>query len=126
MNDLIERLEKATGPDRDLDRLIQLVDLGEPAHGPVPEFTASIDAALTLVPNAPERPVLDVGVPQKLHWMLVDNAYDEGYWQAGKAGAYIYDPILTPPRWKGYGATLAIALCIAALKARQSLQGEKP
>jgi hypothetical protein len=72
-NDLIERLEKATGPDNELDRDICLVygpyrnDIWEkqPVHPRIlqtidfkvndwvstPRYTASIDAALTLVPE---------------------------------------------------------------------------
>lgn len=62
MQELIERLEKATGPDRELDLAIgQLLPPPHPfslsieqqrgGKPPVPAFTASIDAALTLVPE---------------------------------------------------------------------------
>ena len=64
MNELIARLEKATGPDRELDEAIaaacQAYEVIK-VHSPpllqnctvqnTPLFTASIDAALTLVPE---------------------------------------------------------------------------
>lgn len=70
MSDLIERLEKATGPDRKHDRAISvwLVENGCDPDGPdkgmhprlenVPHYTASIDAALTLVPGGFEPHLL--------------------------------------------------------------------
>ena len=73
MQDLIERLEKATGPDRELANEVlfaggwRLVEYGdgpsrysywthdycdyEPMDGDQPDPTSSIDAALTLVPR---------------------------------------------------------------------------
>lgn len=59
--ELAERCEAATGPDRELDAAIALlhgwtVHKGDNWIGPhgqisVPEFTGSLDAALTLVPE---------------------------------------------------------------------------
>lgn len=130
MKELIERLEKATGPDRTLDCRIhaahiggEFVVVGRPTYIPEryfanpnpeinwigydllnvsPAYTSSIDAALTLVPNdlpamaqrsiAPDPHCALIGRPSKL---------------PGK-----------PSVWRGNGATPAIALCIAALKAR--------
>lgn len=50
-DELITALEKATGPDRKIDRAIwyewQDEMTGDPVHSPA--YTASIDAALTLV-----------------------------------------------------------------------------
>lgn len=53
--ELLAALEAATGPNRDLDAEIWLLATPGAASGyliVVPEFTASLDAALTLVPNA--------------------------------------------------------------------------
>jgi hypothetical protein len=54
-SELIAALEKATGPDRELDAAIfwsQVPDGVEVAMAsPIPAYTASIDAALTLVPE---------------------------------------------------------------------------
>jgi hypothetical protein len=49
MNELIERLEKATGPDRDLDYDIAN-HISLDADTDAPPYTGSIDAALTLLP----------------------------------------------------------------------------
>lgn len=101
MQDLIERLEKATGPDRTLDRSIigVLVDAGEVESHPllvdVPPYTASLDAALTLV------------MPGH-GWSLQGNTdvfYAVVYGQYNKPAA----------------PTPALALCIAALRARLAL-----
>lgn len=57
-NELIARLEAATGPDRELDRAIVDAVRGKPKpgfqHGRIERFTASIDAALTLAKGWPE------------------------------------------------------------------------
>lgn len=55
MTSLIERLEKATGPDRDLDCDIDSEWLQDRSDGleaefsPFPAYTASLDAAIALV-----------------------------------------------------------------------------
>lgn len=119
-SELIERLEKATGPDRELDR-----DIARALGGKYPTqdgkgdyiewavndgwkklraFTASIDAALTLV--GPDQ-----------SW-VVHGPWTNGRYCAGVAltigGAWDDDQA---------GATAAIALCIAALKARAACSG---
>lgn len=102
---LIERLEKAAGPDRSLERAIADVVgsvtpyRGFPGDEPTgvvnfPHYTSSLDAAMTLVPEGYE-------------WSLT--------WEAEIARAEIGDPLLL---MEGEAATPAIAICIAALKAR--------
>ena len=51
--DLADRCEKAAGPDRqiDVDILFEVVWEGQGHEPPQTPFTASIDAALTLVPE---------------------------------------------------------------------------
>lgn len=104
MNELIERLEKATGPDRALDLAIgEAVGAanhsGPASHRPFRDwakhYTASIDAAMTLVPEACA-------------------------WQCGceidftpTARVWGHDTHVDE-----FGATPVLALCIAALKAR--------
>lgn len=125
MQDIIERLEKATGPDRELDEAIAIACgwsryllkdtvIGDELVWKSPDgnltpcvrsFTASIDAALTLVPKG-------------LRWLVTNVGYDNGRYMKGKAGAFIYHPISTPPRWTGFAFNEATSLCIAALKAR--------
>lgn len=95
--ELIQRLEKATGPDVELDHALgMLVGVGG-------DYTRSIDAALTLVPEPAVKS--DGG-------RMVDIRLDERR-NVGFATVN-YD-------FSAQGATPAIALCIAALKARAAL-----
>lgn len=122
MNDLIERLEKATGPDRALDGLIAAAVGVE--HGPretvhlesrsysifdevAPRYTESIDAAMTLMPDGVW---LDIGTgTQKAapsyHWPVVTVGLQSD-------GSRI---------WRGQLKTIPLALCKAALQARAEL-----
>jgi hypothetical protein len=137
---LIERVEAAEGPDRRLDALItiaiapdrQTIIGAEPSrfpqkpiygpiskliqmaeHGPhpddaadflsAPRYTASLDAALALVP---ERLFLCLDGPRK--YLNIPTPVPN-YWRACLG----YSPEL-----RGWGATPALALCAAALKAR--------
>lgn len=132
--ELIAALEKAVGASRELDRDIALTldmypetireDLGcyldDPAMtcggGEVwapPAFTSSIDAALTLVPDGWRVQVLS-------EW---DNPTlrSRGPWQAILCEAGQGDGMNGKPRCD-HAPNPAIALCIAALKAR----GETP
>ena len=129
---LIARLEQATGPDRELDADIAVaVDGGEivwkmanytmesyparrhpsPHHiggycnAHVPSYTASIDAALTLVPS---------GKGHDPWWML------KAAWR-GIAKAEIWVDGKGKP-FRGEAATPALAICIAALRAIEARQ----
>lgn len=110
ISDLISRLEKATGPDGELDGDIA-VTMGLYAKRPVvctpPAYTASIDAALTLVPEGwwwgVTKGADDIGLP-------VDQSpenFSAGCWP--EPGSF---------QKRYWAKTPAIALCIAALKAR--------
>jgi len=107
--ELIATLEAATGPDRELDAEIAMQNVSllrdlprteaggwtHPEWGkiaPASEYTASLDAALTLI-------------PQDYGW-CVSGGYN---WQHGHAEV---------GKHKALGATPALALCIAAMKAR--------
>lgn len=93
--DLIARLEKATGPDRNLD--VDIFETQRPSHLSLPpHYTASIDDALTLVPEDAAWSLHDVGC--------------EDYASA--------DVFLDRSSFTARGETPAIALCIASLKAR--------
>lgn len=148
---LIERLERATGPDRELDLTIQVAiypdgDIAKlmqfrrgldgkigmawdiwgnsgsvvfekrDAHGncyfnggyPLPNYTSSIDAAMTLVPDGCSivLNIFDVATkPERIHTARVhiSSFRVRGEWSPG---------VLAD------SATPAIALCIAALRAR--------
>lgn len=131
LSDLIARLEKATGADRELDFSIAFQIQWRPqtdasresfalheakhdyatawiAHAPwrhewpVPHFTASIDAALTLVPES-------------------------FYWEVHQDGcAFVRIPNTDEDVDAWRAATPAIALCIAALKARLATPSPTP
>jgi hypothetical protein len=109
MQDLIERLEKATGPDREIDHEIDAL-VGEAEDFPAnePRYTASIDAALTLVPEGltVDMRRCDDGATAyatvRASDMTPDDPGDELFVEASMP-------------------TLAIALCIAALKARTAV-----
>lgn len=118
MRDLIERLEKATGPDRELDLVIakrfNTYRLNTSYMGPddpdwtehFPEYTASIDAALTLVPDG----------------------FRHAFWHHHSVylGAEVFPDKGGGPMHKGHDAkTPAIALCIAAMKAREEMEGKE-
>lgn len=105
MNDLITRLEHAYGPDRELDRAIHIRDglLGVGMYGDHPRYTASIDAALTLVPEG---------------WTVATICQnDDKSWFAELREGFLtsYNRVaLSPVK----SSTPALALAAAALKAR--------
>lgn len=125
MNDLIERLEKATGPDRELDLAIgeavgEANHSGPAHHRPFREwakhYTASIDAALTLVPEGwwmtLDRYVIsDEPEPSPMAWRA---------WLRKIEGDLDGDGPVYHRKHFSPAPTPAIALCIAAMKARQS------
>lgn len=129
--DIIERLEKATGPDRELDgaifwfaerssamRFYWNASAGKPTEPPdalpasglgrhavvhcSPRYTESVDAAVTLAPSP--------------RWFWRVDSHDPSAW--------VYLNI--QDAYKGAGATPAIALSMAALKARTASQREGP
>ena len=102
--ELLAALQQATGPDRELDARIQkfleggLVGSRAAYVFPI-HYTASIDAALTLVPHVTVH-------TERMQW-TVDNQ------RSGHAA------IFRNGSWHhGSGATPALAVCTAALKAR--------
>lgn len=116
VNDLIARLEKATGPDRELNKAIPAA-LGYVWNGAAPgwrwehangtllqdaDFTGSIDAALTLVPEG--------------WWATIE--CKGKYFHAGLE--YVGPGEIDGPEdvWARNRPSPAIALCIAVLKAR--------
>ena len=123
IQDLIERLEKATGPDRELDEDIahavgvrSVMQWDHEACGGdgsfehmFPRYTYSIDAALTLVPEGWEWRI-DGGYLPDRHYACVMNM------------GLVSEPQFTVDKTP---STPAIALCIAALKARQAMTIDK-
>ena len=118
--DLLARLRAATVPDRELDEAIFLafnpgfetrwpdkepgyvwlpgVGSENSRHLRVPRFTASIDAALALVPEG---------------WA----------WDVGSDNEALLWLPNRPENITGNGATPALALCIAAIQARETTNG---
>ena len=105
LTDLITRLEQATGPDKEIDYAIgrYLWDRGiDPwkcfsyggIENPALPFTGSVDVALTLVRG-------------KVPWVVI-------HLRDGRGCAEVESS------WQYDGATPAIALCIAALKAMEA------
>jgi hypothetical protein len=129
LEETLTRLQEATGPDRGLDHDITLlmfpgrfrtssgytnrgagwcVELENGTDIGMHEcarYTASIDAALTLVPEG-------------LAWMTRGSSADDAAHPFGTA--YVATPGLDLISYPA--PTAALALCIAALKARQAAQ----
>lgn len=118
MRELIERLEKATGPDRSIDADIAVAvggfaeRCGLPSGGWVskgphhaivesPSYTSSIDAALTLVLE---------GTRVDLHKHRDKALANVRFYKTDGSDGHGFS---------AWAVTLPIALCIAALKARE-------
>lgn len=105
LQELIARLEKASAGDRDLDSEIHFVitdGVGCGASRSGPHYTTSIDAALTLVPKG-------------MHYEI--DTFPNGKGEPQYL-ALVAKPLDLSVGWSE-GKTDALALCIAALEARQ-------
>ena len=138
LSQLIERLEKAHRPDRELDQAIAEYAIGEGIKGvhgntytrePMgieyyqddgERFTASIDAALTLVP---EGRALERRYLPKAHWPCRLWLFSD----SSMPGLEEHRPMIGGNANSRCIAVLAktepIGLCIAALRARQGEHG---
>ncbi len=105
MKEIIEALEAAVGPDRSIDGMIaHAVNLhmpDDPEGWPL-RYTESIDAAMTLVPEGMEKDFTDL------------------YGVARVSVGINAEP--GPFYGTHEGGSLAIALCIAALRARSQIE----
>lgn len=125
MSDLYERLKKATGPDRILDRDIARFVNGKP-HGwlhpcmsawgkGVPHYTRSFEAALELLPS--------------YIWIEISGSTDTlqpGVWPAVSL-RWLRPGEENPKRWLGTvrGApSFALAMCRAAIEVRDRMAAE--
>lgn len=100
---LAERCEQAMGPDRKLE--IEIGHIAHPNAMITREYTASLDAALTLVP---EGFVTNLGNDTGAAWAHV--------WSDGPD----YDGMIPGSR----AVTMPLALCAAALRSRATDKGE--
>ena len=124
--ELIERIERATGPcltlDRDIalaiypgasavaqcDARISVWDSNGRTQLTVKSYSASLDAAMTLVPTEPYPELC----PGQWWWMIEA-------WPNEKTAHVAYENGDSGiPEFSGKGATPALALCAASLKAR--------
>lgn len=94
MEGLVKRLEAATGPDRELDARIAVAVGATMTATASANYTGSIDAALTLVPEGGYMKIMRPVAESAMH----PEATVGSEWALGK--------------------TIPLALCIAALKAR--------
>ena len=109
---LIAKLEAATEGSRELDFAIRLVDEepGTKIDGRfaelVPRYTTSLDAALTLVPADPKG---------GWYWRVGHSSLYRGWAHLNR---YHPDNCDTGDETSANAATPALALCMAALRAR--------
>ncbi|WP_394659943.1 hypothetical protein [uncultured Novosphingobium sp.] len=133
---LADRVEKLTGPDRSIDGMIAEATGEYPCWAPMqnvrqpelftdgkpgtrarewlaPKFTASLDAAMTLVPEGWGWTVGDKSPDPSLAWCEIDHLpWHEGYGWAVERKLIVQ------------AATPALALICAALRARAHGGGE--
>lgn len=115
MTPLIKRLEALTGPSREVDaeiakaigwvKYITWTSPNGRIYADCPNFTNSLDAAMTLVPKM-DRP--------NFPWLMMKSNNPNN--PIGCRCELWLDNV---KNYRGRGATLAVALCIAALKARE-------
>jgi hypothetical protein len=120
MTDLIKKLEALEAPCRECDYAIGKAngydyeeELGGAIRKTGPAYTASIDAAMTLVPEG----------DYDQDWVRTTRAASEGFklWQVRIAlETTQQDPDETSPVALGEHDNPAIALCIAALRAQEA------
>jgi len=116
--DLIERIERATGPDRRLnaDLLLALGWFGDKGGvldpkgnrvSTIPDYLGSLDAAMTLIPD---KAMCDGGWRVEYHHDLKKRCH---------ATIWLHEHAEPGDGWfTAWGATPALALCVASLKAR--------
>lgn len=110
--------EKASGPDRELDGSIGMT-VQTPGHYRKTPYTASLDAAMTLVPEGwPEFSLTSDAAPP---WRADLGRHTDD-------GSYDHESDMA----MGRGATAELAVCVAALRARaaaigcRDVEGERP
>ncbi|MFM0608725.1 hypothetical protein PQR05_29765 [Paraburkholderia sediminicola] len=108
---LITRLKDATGPCRETDVLIHEAVHGQrAAPGHTPEYTASFEAAMSLVP---EDATLDMRAQNIGGWA---HRVSLKYWPPLGAGRRVSLAV---------GVSAAVAVCRAAMHARIAIETEK-
>src|SRR3569832_1648284 len=113
--ELAERCEAATRPDRELDwDIADAMGSNGSIHKRVaaPRYTASLDAAMTLVPEH--------GAVERSGWHTIGTPWAgfEIWMYREENGTWLHSS--SDPITEGNAATPALALCAAALRARAS------
>lgn len=117
IEEVIAELEKASEGSRELDCRIHQITTGGPPHSvtsAIPLYTRSLDAAMTLTNRIRfrnSRGYIQINGPRKYLHIPIESP---NYWRATVWAG----PELQAKESIGWGATAALALCIAALKAR--------
>jgi len=129
LEELASRVEAATGPSDNLDCVIDEQFGGTPQIAPdhrwssTPFYTASLDAAMSLVPEGwrfgLEQPGMFDGKQIEEAWCWPFESGFDPDWQNGQQG-YRDAPEAT----HGFAATPALALTAAALRALAKEKGE--
>ncbi len=112
LKDLIARVEKATGPDPQLDLHVHQFLQEDWMHGTMPFYTSSLDAVVALV---------EMELPD-WRWHVAKRGYDNGAYQDGKAGAWLDSPFSSGfgMNAKAFAPTPALALLLVFLRAKES------
>jgi hypothetical protein len=119
--ELAERCERAAGPDREIDmEIYRSLDHAIEQSWPhwnkeqqdmvTPEYTTSLDAALTLVPEGHDIKITQASGPGRSDWY--GNCKLRNDWGDGICH-------------KGNAASGALALCASALRARAAMNAEE-
>lgn len=120
MKDLIERLERATGPSVDLDRDIALAIVPGGSWDDWPRFTLSVDTAMKeLIPRLPDD--FGVGILRSSYPLSIPDTgprWTAEVWNIRERTAENYQQNLAQMKiHSGKHVSPSIALCIAVLKA---------
>jgi hypothetical protein len=98
----------------------------------LPRYSASLTEIVGLIENDLTQTILEARRQYftdtknwLVDWVVKNHAYtDQGAYVEDKAMAWIYDPVLTPPKWKCIADTPALALCGAYCLAKGDLTND--
>lgn len=124
MKDLIEKLEKATGPRLELDQAIALAIEPTGSWSDWPRFTGSIETAMTeLLPRLPDD--FGAGVLRSSYPLAIPDTgprWTAEVWNIRERTAKDYQQNLAQMKiYSGKHVSPAIAFCIAVLKTLEAM-----
>jgi hypothetical protein len=109
--DLIARLEAASEGTAALDVYVHLALYGKARHGEVPDYTTSLDAALTLIPHT--------SPPARIRIERMFSSEKIAHLSHHRA-KIITGYLETIREFTGEASTFPLSLCISALKAKDN------